>query len=280
MKDMFTVLDLAKRTDGRFGVEIEVEGKNLPINGKDADFDKVWVTHKEGSIDAEGMEYVFRKPLLLEEVMPALDLLEKNYQQAQSVVNESWRAGVHVHYNVQDFTPLELMTFVTTYYLLEDYLLHWCGPDRVGNHFCLRVGDAEGGFLSLLKTCKTKDWRNLNTDKIRYQALNLNALLKYGSVEFRSMRSTRDHAVIYKFVLLIDQIAKGSKKFSSPEDVIESVSRMEGGEIFVRYVMENLADEFLKIEGIDMWDTIHEIQPLAYMVDWKTFNREKINPFV
>jgi hypothetical protein len=44
--------------------------------------------------------------------------------------------------------------------------------------------------------------------------------------------------------------------------------------------MEELAEEFLKFNNLDMWETIHEVQPIAYMVDWKNFNREKINPFV
>lgn len=282
MKDMYDRLGLTcGRTEGRFGVEIEVEGENLPAPDKDPEFDKVWKVEHDGSLArGRSAEYVFRGPLSLEDTNAALDLMAETYKRIETKADNGIRAGIHVHYNIQDYTPLELLTFITTYYVLEDYLVHWCGKERTGNHFCLRIIDAEGPLFKVIEACRKKDWRHLNTDEIRYAALNLNAMCKYGSVEFRMMKSTDDFELIKRFVALINQIAKGAKNFASPENVLGTVSELEAPERFIRLVMEDYADDFLKFTDISIWDGVHVVQPLAFMVDWDKFDREKINPFV
>ena len=280
MKDMYTSLHLdCGRTDGMFGVEIEVEGERLPRRGS---ITKVWSVEHDGSLDRnrDTAEYVFRQPLSLLESRDAIKLLEKAFDEADSTYYEAVRAGVHTHLNIQSLTPLELLTLVTTYYVLEDYFVHWSGPKRVGNHFCLRASDAESVIQLLLKTCQTKDWRHLNTEEIRYASLNLSSMFKYGSVEFRSTRSTPDFNQTIRWVELIDQLNKGAKKFANPQDVISGVSEMHGQEAFIRYVMEDLADEFLQFKNINIWEGLRVCQPIAYMIDWKAFTKEKVNPFV
>jgi hypothetical protein len=284
MNDMFERLGLrGKRCDGLFGVEIEMEGRNLPVNGIDEEFDKFWLVEHDGSLNADGKEYIFRLPLNLDDggVKNALDVYKKNCEQAKAVLKPSFRAGVHTHYNIQKYSPLELLTLITTYYMLEDYFLWWSGPGRKGNHFCLGVKEAEAQIQKLFEACNKRDWRHLNTDNIRYAGLNLNAMFKHGSIEFRSMRSTADNEEILMWVRLIDQLAKGAKKFASPLDVITGVSQMNGDpDVFLKFVMEDLAKEFQPFKEVNIWENIHTVQPIAFLIDWKNFNREKVNPFL
>lgn len=270
------------RTDGKFGVEIEVEGRLLPNVYEDPIFDTLWKVEHDGSLKSqfENNEYVMRAPLSLEGVKDSINILERRYQAKNSIVDETIRAGVHVHLNIQSWTPLELMTFATTYYLLEDYFVHWSGEGRVGNHFCLRATDAEGVIYKIIDACEKRDWRHLNTDDIRYASLNWNSMHKYGSVEFRSMRSTRKLEDVLRWVELIDQLTKGAKKFADPQDVLKSMSEFEGPERFIKHVMEDYADDFLKFDKIDIWESLRNIQPLAFLIDWGKFNKEKVNPFV
>lgn len=281
MADMYDKLGLrCGRTDGMFGVEIEVEGRNLPRRGYSANFDRYWKVEKDGSLRGEeNAEYVFSKPLSLEDTSNALGVLEEAYTTLNSRVDESIRAGVHTHLNVQRLSPLELLTFSTTYYMLENFFVHWAGKERVGNHFCLRATDAEDVIYKIIKTCQTKDWRHLNTDDIRYASLNWNALHKYGSLEFRAMRSTRNLDDVYTWVVFINQLLKGSKKFKTPRDVVASVSEFNASNRFVEYVMEEYAFEFLKFD-LDIWEAMENVQPVAFMIDWNKFNKEKINPFL
>lgn len=282
MRDMYDRLNLmCKRTDGQYGVEVEVEGKRLPIAGQFEFFDEYWNVERDGSLKAaESAEYVFKKPLSLDETKEALDTLVKAYEEAKSKPTESIRAGVHLHVNIQNYPPLELLTLATTYYVLEDHIVHWCGQERVGNHFCLRLQDAEGIVHSLEQACQTKDWRHLNTDQIRYAALNWASMFKHGSLEFRCMRSTQDIEEIFKFVLIIDRLVKGAKKFRDPRDVLASFSEMNGIEGFIKFVMDDMAEELLVFDPIVSGrKSMEEIQPLVFMTDWDKFEKEKVNPF-
>jgi hypothetical protein len=277
MADMFTTLDLpVERSPGSFGVEIEVEGQNLPRRGP---FTTWWRAEADPSLRGEDtVEYVSKKALTFHEVEMALWDLDNAYIEKKSVVDESVRAGVHVHLNVQTLTPLELMTFITTYYCLEDHFVRWCGVGRVGNHFCLRVQDAEEIVSYLMKTAQSKDWRHLNTEDIRYSSLNLLSLFKYGTVEFRSMQGTRDLNRILTWVKLINQLSVGAKKFRTPTDVIHGLSDIGGPEEFLKFVMGDLAGE-LKGNGGDIIKSMRFVQPLAFLVDWDAFAKPKVNPF-
>jgi hypothetical protein len=283
MQDMYERLGLrCGRTDGKFGVEIEVEGANLPTRYEDPIFDAFWKVERDGSLKGkfDNLEYVMRKPLSLDGVKDSVAALERRYQEKGSVVDETVRAGVHVHLNIQNYSPLELMTFATTYYMLEDYFVHWSGVGRVGNHFCLRATDAEGVIYKLIDACEKRDWRHLNTDDIRYASLNWNAMHKYGSIEFRSMRSTRKLEDVIRWVELIDRLTVGAKQFNNPREVIGAVSEFQGPERFIEFVMGDCAREFLQFRNVDIWEGLRNVQPLAFLIEWEKFNKMKVNPFV
>jgi len=278
--DMYNLLNLkCGRQNGDYGVEIEVEGDYLPLFNRD--IAKSWKKERDDSLRGnENAEYVMKKPLIKQEACDAIMNLDKFLKDGGAVVNESVRAGVHVHKNVQSYTSTELMTFSMVYYLLEDFIVHWAGPGRVGNHFCLRVTDAEDLVYKMITTCQKKDWRYVNTNDVRYASLNWNALHKYGSVEFRAMRSTAKFEDIARWVEIIDRVSEGAKKFNNPRDVISSISEFEYKERFIEYVMGDMANELLQFKDIDIWEAVETIQPLAFMIDWQKFAKAKINPFM
>ena len=282
MQDMYERLNLdVGRCEGKVGIEIEAEGLNLPRMSVNPDFLKTWKIERDGSLRGEdNAEYVLRKPCQFDEVGGVLNLIEEAARQNGSTIDESIRAGVHVHLNIQNYTPLELLTFITTYYILEDLFVHWCGKERVGNHFCLRAADAEYVVGKILETCQKKDWRVLNTENIRYTSLNLTSMFKYGSVEFRSMRSTGDLGEIHMWAMLIEQLEKGARKFGNPKEVVHAMSEMNGPDRFIEYVMEDLTEELLKYGKMSIMPAMRTIQPIAFMIDWDKFNKDKVNPFL
>lgn len=276
-KNMHEILNLKGEciNEDVYGVEIEVEGKNLPRK-----LDMYWNVTDDGSLKGEETaEYVFDQPLSIPNTRLALNELDATFLANDSRVDEGIRAGIHVHKNIQHYTPLKLLTFGTTYYMLEDYFTRWCGEERVGNHFCLRARDAKAVVYALLKTCQSRDWRYLNTDNIRYSALNWTSIFKHGTLEFRSMRATRDMDKVFRWVELIDQLGKGAERFETPRDVIMAVSELGGAHQFVQNVMGDFAEEFLKDDGVDIWQSLRTVQPVAFEVDWDKFQKEKVNPF-
>lgn len=280
MNDMYIELGLmCNRSDGNYGVEIEMEGDKLPRPGRSALFDKMWRVEKDGSLKAgENFEYVFNKPMTLAGTRAALTSLDAMLRENKSTVFDTGYAGVHVHLNVQNFNKMELVTLATLWYILEDHIVAWCGEGRVGNQFCLSSGDAEGVLYNLFEAVTKKDWRHLNTDEIRYAALNWNSLFKYGSIEFRCMSSTRDMDRIYRFVQIIDRLSNISKDFETPVQVISALSMIDNDNEFIKHIMGEFADELYN-EKLSLYKTARQIQALVFKVDWPAFIKRKINPF-
>jgi len=187
-----------------FGVEIEAEGKNIPRpdfeeGSEDPDDDEPmrndefredliperWRPVKEHSLRGEGVEYVFRKPYTLEESLETIDELQQMFIKADSWLNgESTRTSTHIHVNMSDCRAGNIATFLATYLLLEEMLFSVLPPIRQKNLFCLRTRHAPATLLF---------WRQLfglnpagvDNTNLRYSALSVTSLFKYGSLEFR-----------------------------------------------------------------------------------------------
>lgn len=192
---MTTVAKLFKNTQvlGDAALEIELEGQNLPTK----DSSGYWKVVEDGSLKG-GLEYVMRVPGNLQYVEDSLDILLNLLK--KSKVNDSYRAGIHCHINCQELTMRQLVNFICCYALVEDYLIDWCDPRRKGNHFCLKIKDAEFLPYTISKFIRTGDIKHIQTDNIRYSAINLLSLFKFGSLEFRALESTCDKAKILKWV--------------------------------------------------------------------------------
>ena len=277
---MFLALGLPAgvRTKGEYGVEIEAEGNRLPER---ADIN-YWRTERDGSLAAgfEAHEYVFDHPLSLEDSYKALDALQAQYDKNDSDVMETETSGVHIHVNVQDYTPREFFTLATTYLVLEELLLTYCGEKRWGNHFCLPAQHAEGQVYELVQSAVHRKLGNLNKELIRYSSFNVYSLFKYGSVEFRAMRGTGDLKAIREWLDIIDRVKKGAKQFKNPQEVILSMS-LNGEKNFITQVLDDKAKIFTKVKGCEemVRRGAQFIQALAFVPDWKAWKDEKVNPF-
>jgi hypothetical protein len=274
MKTIRDTFALAK-VEGDWGVEIEVEGKRLPQRIKG------WRVEHDGSLKGEeAYEYVTPKPQSRKGVDEALKALEAAYKLNDSRVDESVRAGVHIHMNVQDYSVKEVFTFATLFFIVEPVLLKWCGENRDGNLFSLGTSHAEYQLFALQEALENKNWRALRTDNLRYAALNFQSLFKYGSLEFRSMRSTPDLNLIGDWVDILEELRDSAKKFSSPYDIMMSFSG-EGEANFFRRVFpkHHAMLTFNGYEGL-IRQAIRRVQMLAFTIDWDTFGTTITkNPF-
>lgn len=193
MKTVREILGKGKKVKGDVGIEIEAEGHGLvEVNTA------VWKTESDGSLRPRGgypdkcAEFVLQEPIPLGMVKEALGQL-KEYQ-AKATFAFSSRCSVHVHVNVLDLKYEQLLAMIYAYYLLEEPFMTFCGKSRKGNNFCLRLADAEGQLEAALDLVKhgERGIDMLRQDQSRYSALNLEALRKYGSVEFRGMEGNLD----------------------------------------------------------------------------------------
>lgn len=253
-------------TKGDVGVEIEVEGKRLPK------IDKFWKMEQDGSLRGEeNIEYVLRKPSTLNQLAIALKFLDKAYRDNDAVVDDSVRAGVHVHVNVQGLNIVELYNFMTLYLILEEVLVEFCGETREGNLFCLRASDADYLIYRLVRAAQRRRFRELVDDNLRYASMNVKALGTYGSLEFRAMRGTRDLDVIQTWANIIVGLREHAKTYTDPTDIVNGFSEGEVDGFLVRALGDN-AELFKKGDyRLKLMRGMRQAQDVAFCCKWQEF---------
>lgn len=228
-----------KQTTGDVGIEIEVEGRNLPPAPAG------WRREHDGSLRGEeNGEYVLHKPVKKDSIKKALNAMEQSFKDNRTKVDKTYRAGIHVHVNVQELSVLQLVNMFTLYYTFENALLSLCEKHRQGNHFCLRACDAGWQTDYIRRTLVFGDLKRLHTDELRYSAMNTQSLFNYGSLEFRSMESYGDFDKLYLWSNLHLKLREAAKTFKTPLEVIEYLNAY-GAHNLCEKVFEEFAEEFI-----------------------------------
>lgn len=243
--------------EGDIGIEIELEGRDLPDGGFGH-----WRSERDGSLRGHSVELVLKEPCPRELVSDRLKEVNTRLEKLGSFIEDSGRAGLHVHVNIQKLTDVQLVNFICLYMVFENTLVEWCGDRRVGNLFCLRTCDASG-YMEVLRRCVTSgNWGTLGTDEVRYASMNLKAIPQYGSLEFRAMRSTVDAEDIQVWVNLLLALRDRAQEYDNPIQIVERFS-VDGPETLFTKTFGPLHDA-LQFSAKDMLDGIRNAQWIAY----------------
>jgi hypothetical protein len=241
MNQLCKQLGLDKPIAGVFGIEIEAEGTGLSIVKS-----KYWKTEADGSLRGQYpedcAEYILKKPIQPEDVEPALKELVKALEGAE--FDFSYRTSVHIHVNVQPLTYVQLLNFIYVYLLLEEPLITYCGKSRKGNRFCLRMADAEG-VLDTLENMFSGGERMfaIGNDNVRYSSMNLAALGKYGSLEFRGMRGTMEVDVIKTWTQALYKLREFAMQVENPKQILSLLNQF-GASKFMENILGDLYEVF------------------------------------
>lgn len=241
------VLDCRKQ-NGLFGVEIEVEGANLPTDPIGG-----WNKVDDGSLRGEfprtRCENVFRGPVPKDQAKYLITALAKAHSEANVLM--SFRTSVHVHMNVQPLFQCELSTLLYLYVLMEPMLIKFCGDERIGNRFCLRCIDAESVIDNMIHIARRgAEVAHRIGGEQRYSAINLAAIAKYGSVEFRGMRGTLDVDTLHKWLDILDALRVYALNIRDPRVVRDTFRQIPFTE-FVNNVFGKKLAEVLLYEGAE-----------------------------
>lgn len=257
-----------KKVTGDVGIEVEMEVSKSWF-GKDKRFDKVWRVDHDGSLKNIGYECVLRKPCKIFDVDENISLIKHFLIKNNSEVQPTIRAGVHIHLNVQDLTFEEVLNLSILYYILENPIVKFCGENRVGNLFCLRARDAEYVIEVLNKFISNLNPQYLNSDSIRYAALNFTSLHKYGSLEFRSMETRKDLSGIKEFAEIVLRLKEKAKEVPLKE-ILDKVS-FAGPSIWAEEMLGEKYFKLLKYDNMedDIMDDMRLVQPLIYRLNNK-----------
>lgn len=272
-----TVSELMQYLDpvkGEIGIEIEVEGDNLIQR-----LQKFWKVDRDGSLRGnEAAEYVLKIPLKRDKYKEAIEYLASAMKKRGAVIENTGRAGVHVHLNFQDVELRKVANMVCLYLMYEDALTDYCGQGRTGNLFCLGSRYAEN-VIDVFKTFIQHGFKQeLHTDELRYASINLKALTTYGSIEFRSMRSTLDVAALDTWVQLLLSLKDAALKFKDPTSILNQFSQIGSGRMTKHIFGKNaqmMAHNHIDPELVQeaMW----RIQPIVFCRDWEKTPKEYTN---
>lgn len=273
---MSTVNTYINKTDkpGHVGLELEVEAKHeLPSHPP-----RCWLAKPEGSLRGHAMEYVTDGPIKCDldkfgKIKALTDILSNP---SLKVDRDSPRTSLHVHVNVGQLTPVQMWTTATAYWLCERLLIKYCGADmREGNLFCLRLADADGVLRVSCKDLKGKQpFRSLNTDKIRYSSQNLNAVPKFGSIEYRGMRGVTDPVIIDTWSDELYKMSIGAKKYSDPADLLDKFANLDKKDFLKSLFSNSFVDTLIQIPE---WRTLMDADvgrliELGYFHDWQEWS--------
>lgn len=212
-----------------FGVEVELEGRNLKTTK--ASIMQYWTIHNDGSLRVQkpgddACEYVFKRPLDIHDTGKALaNLFEHLSRNPDTKVYDSYRTSIHVHVNCLSETMRTIVNFLTLSIIFDELFVSQNGDTRIGNNFCLRSKDAEGQIADLIQTVtKYGSLFNLSSND-RYSATNFVSLLKFGTVEFRSLECTTDLHRVMHWVNTLQALKVAARQYENPREIISKFSR-------------------------------------------------------
>lgn len=204
------------------GIECETEGKRLPVVAG-----RYWRTEEDGSL-RNGLEYV-SQPLKPVEVKAAVASLQEQITSAGGKTEYSFRCSTHVHVNVQDLTDQQLICMIFLYMMYENVFMNYVADVRIGNRFCLRFQDAQyltaevGEFISNNnRVSLSHAMAGLRQDRLKYAALNLYTLNKYGTLEFRALEGCGSPERITKWIQALVRLRSTAMKWNNPAKLYEA----------------------------------------------------------
>lgn len=257
-----------------FGIEVELEGNHI-VTGKES-VSKYWSPHQDGSLRvqkeaAQAIEYVFKRPLAMEDTEKALkSLFEFLTNTPGTEVFDSYRTSIHVHVNCLNESIRTIVNFITLAIIFDELLVSQNGETRQGNNFCLRSKDAEGQIADLI-TSVTKHGNlfNLHPEN-RYSSTNFSSLLKFGTIEFRSLECTTDFQRVMHWINTLQSLKVAARQYENPREIISKFSKRGP----FGFVISHLGEQYAKYTAVPgMHQMLHNgmrlAQDFAFCSEWQ-----------
>jgi hypothetical protein len=201
------------------GVELEVENCSPSQQQRLLDTSHYWEIKEDHSL-RDGVEFVLAQPLMGEQLSESL------VQFSNSVTRYSVgpRTSTHVHLNMrQDTDTLEsLRNLCLLYFMYEDAFFALSDRSRKWCSYCHPFEESppepllavlRGHNIDAVSASLSDSYQNSN----RYYGLNLYALQRYGTIEFRHMPGTRDIDKLRVWIRLLMELKKAATALADEE---------------------------------------------------------------
>lgn len=254
------------KVNGDFSVGIELELENIDgYLNKGVIDTNLWEEHRDGSLRGNSTELVTRFPIKGDNLLAALDNVYEAAGNSMEAM-KSLRTSTHIHVNALDMSVEAVCIFMLAACFAEPYLLEISDPYRKYCGYCLPskspIANAVASFLHNKKLRVQAE--------SRYYGVNILALEKYGTIEFRhfSTPHTLDDAIkivnictdLKKLALELESTPKFLTKQGLPtalasirgavSQILQSDNLVPAKELQLEITLQGLKDEkFVSPEG-------------------------------
>ncbi len=212
-----------------------------------------WTMDRDGSLRNDGREFVLSQPLAGSSLTRAIHTLFEMQSPARGQMlryQVNPRAGTHVHINWIENTVGSAAALIALMYMIEPLVYSWADEDRAWCSYCNPLSDIPASVLNkLLRMDADEDdedeWllREIDDEAVgRYHGLNIVALAKYGTFEFRYFPSTASRADMIKWVKFVQLAKRCAVAFEN--DVPSLVERLLQGDVAA------FLQEYFDVDGI------------------------------
>jgi len=229
------------------GVEIEVEYRFCELLPDSRNVPAGWAIHTDGSL-REGREYVLAVPLAGNALSNAIGSF---FDAAK--IGRAMTSSTHIHIDMlDDVTPAALQTLVLMVYVLEPGIFQLCDPGREWTGYTNRLATAPDEFLSRMldPELMNKDERALSLaldhNGSRYYGLNLKALAKYGSLEFRYFPTCTSAEELASWISLVQTFKAAAMKLGTMQAFVSHIQEEASYIGFIQHTFGKWAEPFLK----------------------------------
>lgn len=204
------------------GIEVEIDqDRHSSLVVFPDNYEPEWRRTHDGSLH-NGYEFVLAAPLKGQSIV---DSVYKLYSEPAKVLR-SYTGSTHIHINMMDGVDSEALrtltllayTFENLLYEVGDSTRKWCG-------YANRLISAPSEVLeSIIADPTLSNFARATGNIGRYYGLNLNALTKYGTVEFRYFPTAESPEELISWVKLVQQFKKAAIELGSIDNLITTLS--------------------------------------------------------
>lgn len=267
------------------GAEFEVEfnGFDYPMQ---ADFPSYWSVLEDHSL-RNGMEYITKTPVSPKYFKANSWPYFKKRIGTKSPIEMSYRCSTHIHLSAHALYVYQAIMMAVMYYIYEDVLTPVYGDNRRGNLFCVGANNAQehtvGELIRLLKSDGMRSLLKFLSDRgTKYSAVNLQTLMRLGTVEFRAMEGTVDEDRVFLWIDILTAIREFCLN-TTPEQmprVLDDLSATGAIEFTRRVFGEAVTDKLMANYNdpgefeMAVFEGIWRVQSFFYDVPWHTLKLE------
>lgn len=197
-----------------------------------------WDVHQDNSLRNGGIEFVSKKLFgrdLLNGIDEFYSFLNSLSKTDGVRIDASKRCSTHIHIDYRDAEISDIISAYCTYAIVERALFKYIAPNRMNSIYTIPLFRLNE-FNSVLGELYTARDKNENTiiqtmgyfsEQQRYAAVNMHALVKYGSLEYRHANPIMDKKELITWInilLAIKQFSMGKY----PEDVLKILHETQG----------------------------------------------------